>query len=220
MPVRLKPLKLRQRFLKPQVRPRRSLSAQRKWKKQPQRKAQEEQAQETQEEQAGSAGSADRQAARQAGRQAGTANRPLATEETTDAEVERTSVLGQREAEDTCTARTMAENDMPVDEGMRLAEPEPKKQRPDVSGVEGNYEAPNQHGRLEACWSVLAQSRVLGKRPQETELARQSDDFGIEVGTQVRGALEDSVEIFSDSSAAHKMVDIQCSTHYLPTPEH
>eukprot|EP00971_Amphidinium_carterae_P277204 5501228-Amphidinium_carterae.1 len=32
----------------------------------------------------------------------------------------------------------------------------------------------NQHGRLEVCWSVLAQSQVLGKCLQETELARQS----------------------------------------------
>eukprot|EP00971_Amphidinium_carterae_P330282 6463234-Amphidinium_carterae.1 len=33
---------------------------------------------------------------------------------------------------------------MPVDEGLRLDEPEAKRQRPDVAGVEGDYEEPDE----------------------------------------------------------------------------
>eukprot|EP00971_Amphidinium_carterae_P242087 4806722-Amphidinium_carterae.1 len=33
---------------------------------------------------------------------------------------------------------------MPVDEGLRLDEPEAKRQRPDVAGVEGDYEGPDE----------------------------------------------------------------------------
>eukprot|EP00971_Amphidinium_carterae_P138921 2753238-Amphidinium_carterae.1 len=33
---------------------------------------------------------------------------------------------------------------MPVDEGLRLEEPEAKRQRPDLAGVEGDYENPDE----------------------------------------------------------------------------
>eukprot|EP00971_Amphidinium_carterae_P322718 6414113-Amphidinium_carterae.1 len=33
---------------------------------------------------------------------------------------------------------------MPVDEGLRLEEPEAKRQRPDLAGVEGDYDIPDE----------------------------------------------------------------------------
>eukprot|EP00971_Amphidinium_carterae_P210839 4183627-Amphidinium_carterae.1 len=38
----------------------------------------------------------------------------------------------------------MAENDMPVDEGMQLEEPGAKRQRPDLAAVEEDYDVPDE----------------------------------------------------------------------------
>eukprot|EP00971_Amphidinium_carterae_P004394 87946-Amphidinium_carterae.1 len=60
------------------------------------------------------------------------------TAEETDAEADRTPAPGDRAAED--AARELAQDDMPVDDGMRLDEPDAKRQRPELAAVEGDYD--------------------------------------------------------------------------------
>eukprot|EP00971_Amphidinium_carterae_P124394 2464079-Amphidinium_carterae.1 len=54
---------------------------------------------------------------------------------------------------------------MPVDEGLRLDEPEAKRQRPDVAGVEGDFETPDED------WEFV----LLGTVGYEPAGADQSD---------------------------------------------
>eukprot|EP00971_Amphidinium_carterae_P030252 595215-Amphidinium_carterae.1 len=55
---------------------------------------------------------------------------------------------------------------MPVDEGLRLDEPEAKRRQPDVAGVEGDYEVPDEDWEFTLPGTATQEAAGAAQGPQ------------------------------------------------------